>query len=231
VSQLPDSIGAAAEEGRIRLDRERILAAAEAIARREGVARLTMRRIGAELGADPTAVYRHFRNKRELLLQLADRLFDIRPLFESDVDWRTMLREAIRQSIALYRVNLELALLLAQQPDDTSSLERDVEATLAQLARAGLGPADAARAYRMIESHIVGTGLWHAVLSQPDEPRYADGDGLRRHYERLPAAEFPHLVEAAPHLFGDLDEAADLGTEAILDAVERMAREAQEEET
>lgn len=37
-----------------------------------GVNDVTMSKLGAELGADPSAVYRHFRNKDELLLAMAD---------------------------------------------------------------------------------------------------------------------------------------------------------------
>jgi AcrR family transcriptional regulator len=37
-----------------------------------GVDDVTMSKLGAELGADPSAVYRHFRNKDELLLAMAD---------------------------------------------------------------------------------------------------------------------------------------------------------------
>ena len=35
---------------------------------------MSVRRLGAELGADPTAIYRHFRDKDELVLALLDRL-------------------------------------------------------------------------------------------------------------------------------------------------------------
>ena len=35
---------------------------------------LSFRKIGKELGADPTALYRHFADKDELLLALADRV-------------------------------------------------------------------------------------------------------------------------------------------------------------
>jgi len=57
----------------VRLDRERILDAVERIVTTEGLPTLTMRRIGTELGVDPTAVYRHFRNKEALLDALAER--------------------------------------------------------------------------------------------------------------------------------------------------------------
>ena len=35
---------------------------------------LTVRRLGKELGADPTAIYRHFRDKDELVRAVLDRL-------------------------------------------------------------------------------------------------------------------------------------------------------------
>lgn len=45
----------------------RIVEAACAIVERDGVDRLSMRRLGAELGVDPMAIYHHVANKRELL--------------------------------------------------------------------------------------------------------------------------------------------------------------------
>ena len=49
------------------LTRERVLTAALEIVDREGLARLSMRRLGAELGVDPMAVYYHIPNKAALL--------------------------------------------------------------------------------------------------------------------------------------------------------------------
>src|SRR5262245_16533457 len=132
------------DQRRGRLDRERILDAAQEIAEREGVANLTMRRIGAELGADPTAVYRHFRNKHELLVQLADRLFGIGPELPEGLDWRETLRIDLRYGLNRYRSHPDLAMLLAVQPDDTPSLQRIAEGTLALLREAGLTTEQAA---------------------------------------------------------------------------------------
>ena len=90
---------AALDQRRGRLDRERILDAAQAIAERDGVPRLTMRRIGAELGADPTAVYRHFRSKDELLVELADRLFGSAPELDPSLGWREMFKIELRHAM------------------------------------------------------------------------------------------------------------------------------------
>jgi AcrR family transcriptional regulator len=54
------------------LSRELILATALETVDSEQVRELTMSRLGKALGADPSAVYRHFRSKDELLLAMAD---------------------------------------------------------------------------------------------------------------------------------------------------------------
>jgi AcrR family transcriptional regulator len=224
------AVSAAEDAPRPRLDAERILDAAEAIVRTEGVGRLTMRRIGAELRADPTAVYRHFRNKDELLVQLADRLFGTHPELDPDLTWREMFKAELRHALNRYRSHPDLARLLAVQPDDTPSLQGIAEWTLARLAERGLTPEDAARVHQLIENHVVGTGVYYALIENADDPRLRDPEAMRRVYAMLPADRFPHVVEAAQHLFPDLDESFDFGTEVILDAIERLARKAPPEE-
>jgi AcrR family transcriptional regulator len=212
------------EEGtRPRLDRERILDAAESIASTEGVGSLTMRRIGSELGADPTAIYRHFRNKQEMLIGLADRLFGTMPQIDDGLDWRESLKAELRYAMRRYRSHPELAMLLAVQPDDTPNLQVIAEWVLARLAERGLSPADSARMFQIIENHVVGAGLYYTLIEHADDPRLVDTDAMRRAYALLPADRFPHAVAAAPHLFPDLDESFDFGTEIILDAIERIA--------
>ena len=56
----------------VRLDRDVILRAAQHVLDEDGLSAFTLRRIGSELGADPTAIYRHFRDKDELVIELAD---------------------------------------------------------------------------------------------------------------------------------------------------------------
>jgi AcrR family transcriptional regulator len=51
-----------------------VLDAAEAIIDREGIEALTMRRVAEELGGSAMALYRHVRDKDELLVELLDRL-------------------------------------------------------------------------------------------------------------------------------------------------------------
>lgn len=59
-----------------RLGREVIIEASLRLTARPGVTQVRFRDLGAELGADPTAVYRHFRNKHSLMTALIERLLE-----------------------------------------------------------------------------------------------------------------------------------------------------------
>lgn len=61
-----------AKPARKTLSRELILEAAFRVVDADEMNEITMSRLGRELDADPSAVYRHFRNKDELLLAMAD---------------------------------------------------------------------------------------------------------------------------------------------------------------
>jgi AcrR family transcriptional regulator len=54
------------------MSRDRIISAAKAVLDREGVAGLTIRKVGAHAGVSPMALYRHFPDKSALLDALMD---------------------------------------------------------------------------------------------------------------------------------------------------------------
>ncbi|MBP2216921.1 TetR family transcriptional regulator [Arthrobacter sp. CAN_C5] len=60
---------------RIRLSRDRVLEAAIALADEGGIERLTMRRLGEELGVEAMSLYNHVANKEDLLNGMIDALF------------------------------------------------------------------------------------------------------------------------------------------------------------
>jgi AcrR family transcriptional regulator len=77
------------------LNRERVLRAAVELADREGVEGLSMRRLSAELGVVPMALYKHVANKDELLDGMIDVVVaEIDPP-RTDTDWKTAVRERI----------------------------------------------------------------------------------------------------------------------------------------
>ncbi len=81
------------------LNREVILDAFLTLAARPGTTGVSFRSLGQELGADPTAVYRHFRDKSALIEAALDRLIGEAAAAASDEpDWR----ERISRTAAAY---------------------------------------------------------------------------------------------------------------------------------
>jgi AcrR family transcriptional regulator len=82
-------------KARTHLSRDRVLATAVALADRDGVESLSMRRLANELGAVPMALYKHVSNKDEMLDGMIDVvLAEIDPP-RTDADWKTTVRERI----------------------------------------------------------------------------------------------------------------------------------------
>src|SRR6478672_7155327 len=82
-------------EPRTPLNKERVLGAAVELADREGVDGLSMRRLAAELGVVPMALYKHVANKDELLDGMIDVIVaEIDPP-RTDLDWKPAVRERI----------------------------------------------------------------------------------------------------------------------------------------
>ena len=77
------------------LNRERVLATAVALADRDGVESLSMRRLAGELDVVPMALYKHVANKDELLDGMLDVVVaEIDPP-RTGTDWKSAVRERI----------------------------------------------------------------------------------------------------------------------------------------
>lgn len=122
-----------------RLDREVILDAALRVAARPGAAEVRIRDLGEELGADPTAVYRHFRNKQALIEALIDRIMDdIVRSVPKDVPWRTVLHTIAADLLKLFTRHPAIGLHLADTRPVGGAELALVERVLSALEDAGL---------------------------------------------------------------------------------------------
>ncbi len=212
-----------------RLDRTRILTVAAQIVGQDGLKALTMRRIGTELGVDPTAVYRHFRNKDEILTRLAEWIFESQPELDPRASWQDQMRELIDYTFVRYYAHADLCVLLASQEDDLKPLI-DLRETMLELliSEAGLSLEDAALVDHMIENHVVGSGLFFGVSGFP--ARAQDyGDRMRRAFALLSSDEYPRVTAATPWLFPDPKMVVDRITEMMIELIEQLASVTTEE--
>src|ERR1700689_1646949 len=122
------------------LNRAVILDAAIRIAERDGLDGLTFQALGQELGAHATAMYRHFRDKDELLLEMIDELRgrSYGDALTSTGRWQDDLRlqaHSIREHYLRYA---EFAQQMAPRSTHRSMEIANTEFALSALARAGL---------------------------------------------------------------------------------------------
>ncbi|HVQ88857.1 MAG TPA: TetR/AcrR family transcriptional regulator C-terminal domain-containing protein [Actinomycetes bacterium] len=204
------------------LSSERILDAALALIDSEGDASLTFRRLGGQLGADPTAVYRYFRNKDELLLALADRVID-RALdaIPENADWRQTLRSLAVESYRSLLLHPRLAILVAARTTQGEAEARAIERVLEALHRAGFSPQEAVGIWRAFaDTMLAWAGLSAAFLSLPVDTRAKDVSAWTHSYQLVSADQFPHLHRAGPYLAdAEVNDPFHLAVEIMLDGI------------
>jgi len=122
-----------------RLSREVIVDAYLRLVEAEDNDSVSLRRLGGELGVDPTAVYRHFRDKDEILTAAADRLLaEVTDGVELSGGWRDQLRDLLLALRRVYLVHPRALLALQLSPprleNGFGNVERDARATEESLA-------------------------------------------------------------------------------------------------
>jgi AcrR family transcriptional regulator len=217
-----------AAEGRLPLNRDRVLAAAVRLADGRGLEGLTMRRLGEELHVEAMSLYGHVANKNELLDGMTDAVFAEIELPGDDVDWRTAMRDrASSARAALNRHPWAIALMSSRTAPGPATL-RHHDAVLGALRRAGFSLTLAAHAFSAIDSYVYGFALQEATL--PFDTAEEAADVGRQMFDRMTAELYPHLTEfASGHVLQpgyDYGAEFGYGLDLVLDGLERDLRTA-----
>ncbi|WP_035803618.1 TetR/AcrR family transcriptional regulator [Kitasatospora mediocidica] len=196
-----------------KLSRERMLACALEIIDREGIDKLSMRRLARALHHDPMSLYRYAANKAALLDGVAEIVLSQLTVDPSDTDWLAQLRSVARQYRRLALAHPHVVPLLVTRPLATPlalsppGTLRPLEAILALLTGAGFSGPDALHIYRALFGLLHGHVL-NELQEIVDNPEETD-DLLRLGLHRLPIGEFPLLRGLATAL-ASYDGAAEL---------------------
>ncbi|GAA0495623.1 TetR/AcrR family transcriptional regulator [Streptomyces olivaceiscleroticus] len=186
------------------LSAEMILDKALELLDEHGAEALTIRRLGAALGADPSAVYRYYRGADDLLLALGDRLIgEALDAFRPDdhEDWADALREFGRCAYRAALHHPRVAVLSTHRVTRRPHEQRAVETGIGLLRRAGFDDATAVRHYHAFIDTVLGhAALDAAVLRLPAGQRAGDAQAWSEAYAELPAEDFPHLHAVRAHL-------------------------------
>ncbi|MGP3770121.1 TetR/AcrR family transcriptional regulator [Streptomyces sp. SDT5-1] len=187
---------------------------------------LSVRRLGAALGCDPSALYRYFHSTDDLLLAVSDRIIgEAMDGFEPErMAWRDGLREFGLRIHRGYRAHPRVAALAAYRVTRRAHEFRAVDAGIGLLRRAGFGDADAVRHYSAFVDTVLGhAALDAAYLALPAERRDADDRSWTAEYANLPADTHPQLDAVRGHLPLMAGSSFEGALELLLTALESAA--------
>lgn len=204
----------------IALSRERIAAAALALVDREGLAGLSTRRLGGELGCEAMSIYHHFPSKAHLMDALIDlMLAEARVAMESDWGWLERLRRAARGFRAMALKHPKFFPFFAVYRLNTPTGVGYIDGIIGILREAGFSDSDAARYFRAIGYYLTGAAL-------DETAGYANGPTAAQPVSNETiAADFKNLAAAAPYFQpGHFSATFETGLEMLLEGI-RRARE------
>ena len=137
------------------LNKERILRAAIALADKNGIESLSMRRLAQELGFEVMSLYNHVSNKDEILDAIVDLVAsEIEPP-SSDADWKTAMRKSSDSAHKTLLQHPWAARLWWTTTAGTARLAYQ-ESLLRRLREAGFPIELTYHAYHALTMHIVG---------------------------------------------------------------------------
>lgn len=199
------------------LDRNRIISAALAIVDARGLAGLTMRRLGAELGVDPKAVYHYLPSKAALNDALLEALMSAIRLPEDfgQVPIRTALEQAAHAYKDALLAHPHALPVAVSRPLVTPASLEFIERVLSRLLESGLPPRRALDAINLVGNYIRGSlQIW--IPHATDAPGHAHAP---IDPEALTAERFPALrrVIAETGTGYSPDRIFQLGLDLILD--------------
>lgn len=204
------------------LSKDRVLRAAVALADREGLGALTMRRLGNELGVEAMSLYKHVANKDEILDGIVELVVSEINVPEPGSDWRTAMRtRATSAREVLSRHPWAIGLFESRGAFGPAIL-RYLDAMIARLRAGGFSVEDAGHAFSMLDSYVYG----HVIQEVSFEKSGGNGVSPRLMNENLQGNEYPDLAklitlqdETSPF---DYDTEFEFGLNVILDALDAV---------
>jgi AcrR family transcriptional regulator len=188
----------------------------------DGIESLSMRKLAQELGVEAMSLYRHVRNKGEIIDGMIDLLFGEIGLPDTGFDWKSAMRQrAISAREVLARHPWAIGLMESRSTPGPATLQHH-DAVIGCLREAGFSIAMTAHAYSVLDSYIYGFALQQASLPFKASDEAADvADSIRRQF---PADAYPHLTElTVQHVLQpgyDYADEFEFGLELILDGLE-----------
>ena len=160
-----------------------------------GLDGFSMPKLGRALGADQTAVYRHFASKDDLILAIADRLIEEATAgLEPSPCWVDTLTDLARRQRATYLAHPAAASMSAYRTTQGPAEIAAVNVILEAVHAAGFEGAQAALTYRTVGDFALAfAGFEAAFLSLDTKAQQSDRAAWTQAYLSVNRAQFPAI--------------------------------------
>jgi TetR/AcrR family tetracycline transcriptional repressor len=177
------------------LTREMILAESLRLLDEDGIEGFSLPKLGRALGADQTAVYRHFASKDDIVLALADRLIAeaMDGLAPRDC-WVDTLTDMARRLRRTYLAHPAAASISSYRTTQGPAEIRTVDTIIGAMLKAGFEGAEAALMYRVVGDFALSWAGFEASFQALDERLQQNDRAARtRAYLAVSRAEHPNI--------------------------------------
>jgi AcrR family transcriptional regulator len=185
------------------LTREGVVAAALAVLNAEGLAKVTMRRVAAELDTGHASLYVYVRDTRDLHAQVLDALLAPvvnRPSDPAEVDWKDELVAVLRDYYRLLAAHTELARAAITGAPNGPNYLGLIERLLALMSRGGIAAPASAWAVDLLLLYPTALAVEHP-LDQDEQ-----GDDGKPWRTEQDLTGLPHLAALSAELLSGSPE-------------------------
>jgi AcrR family transcriptional regulator len=208
------------------LSKERVLAAAVALADAQGVEGLSMRKLAQELGVVPMALYKHVANKDELLDAMVDVVVGEIDPPAGGADWKTAMRGRVLSARGALLRHPWASRVMESRASPTPAVLAYMDSMIGMFRAGGFSIDLTHHAMHAMGSRLLG-------FSQELFDETADvGPGMDAETLRELAGAFPHITELVAAITHDQASVVGLGCDdqfefefaldLMLDGLERL---------
>jgi len=220
---MPTSTGRGRKGPRAPLSRDRILVAAVVLADRDGLAGLTMRSLGAELGVEAMSLYKHVANKDEILAGMVELVLTQIDVPDEGAPWRDAMWARAHSSLSVFRAHPWAVGLLQSEPPTIAVLAHH-DRVFGILRAGGFTAMGTSIAFSVLASYVYGFVVQEASFqfTTSEELHEATTQVL----DTFDPVVYPHLAELATEVilqpgYTYADD-FDLGLEVVLDGLQTL---------
>jgi AcrR family transcriptional regulator len=168
----------------------------------EGIAGFSLPKLGRALGADATAVYRHFASKDDLVLAVADHLIEESAAGVHLTEcWVETLADGARQLRRTYLAHPAAASLSSYRTTQGPAEMKAVDIIISCVLAAGFEGAEAAVVYRAIGDYgLYWAGAEASFLAMDEQLQKNDRNAWTTAYLTADQARYPAIWQVREHL-------------------------------